>query len=707
MKKFKFDKSNFKLNKTTLDLKNSKFSFDKKSLVFKIPKQITSIIIPIMLVICLAVNIMLNSLVSNNVNTEISYISQLNSNLAQSYLENLSFTAQRLSGLVLNFKAFDKEKASAMLEKTLKDSLDNKDIFGAYFAFEPNAYFPSTPDGLSYYAFRDGASVGIDVLNNYKDYANESYYAEVKSSLKPTMTEPYSYTLSNGQFVFLVTVSFPILDDSGKFLGIASCDIETSVLSSLAYDFGGFKSAYVSMITGEGNYIAHTADSSKLGTNYMSYANADKEVFEAVQSSKSFRKEIDGGSGKVILNCHPVNVYGVDKVWSTALVVKKSEAMGSVRSVVILVSILSIVGILILAFFIFAIMRKALLPIGRVIDIANEMDNGNLNMSFDDNIHSEDEIGKLMQIFQNTSKNLHAYISDISYILDNIANGNLEVEVDREYVGDFHAIKDSLNNIIASLNHSLTEMQNSSKRVAVNSSQVSQASQSLAQGATEQASSIEELSATIEDMSEKIKHNADNASVVSKKASEMGLEMNESSNQMDQLMAAMKDIDSKSNEISNIVKTIEDIAFQTNILALNAAVEAARAGVAGKGFAVVADEVRNLASKSGLAAQNISELIESSVDVIKRGTSMANKTSNSLAKVVNDSQEIVVGIDTISDSLQKESDSISQISVGVDQIAAVVQTNSANAEESAAASQELFAQSQTLDDIISQFKIKN
>lgn len=706
IKKLSFKKENLNGLSQKLEFQKKFLNIDKKSLIFKIPKQIISIIVPIMLVICISVSVMLNSLVSNTVNTEISYISQLNANLAQSHLENLSFTSQRLASFVVIFKGFEKEKASRIIENTLKDALSNQNIFGAYFAFEPNAYLPNTPNGLSYYAFRDDSNIGIDILNNYEDYENEPYYKDVKTSLKPAMTEPYSYTLSSGKFVFLVTVSFPILDENGKFIGIASCDIETNVLSSLEYNFGGYKSAYVSIITNEGNYIAHTSDSSKLGTNYMSYANADESVFKAAQAGQSFKKEIESGSGIVILNSHPVTVSGVDKVWSTALVIKKSEAMNSVKLIVSLVSILSLVGIIVLAYFIFIIMRKALLPIGEVIAIANEMDNGNLSMAFDDKLYSEDEIGKLMHIFQSTSNTLHEYISDISFVLDNIAKGNLRVTVERDYIGDFQEIKDSLNNIITSLNTSLNQMQTASSHVAVNSSQVSQASQSLAQGATEQASSIEELSATIEEMSEKIKINAKNASSVSSKASGMGLEMNESSQLMDMLMNAMKDIDSKSNEISSIVKTIEDITFQTNILALNAAVEAARAGAAGKGFAVVADEVRNLASKSALAAKDISELIDSSVELIKNGTGMANKTYMSLSKVVNDSQEIVSGIDEISDSLQKESTSISQISVGVDQIASVVQTNSANAEESAAASQELFAQSQTLDNIISKFQIK-
>lgn len=706
MKTIKFDKQNFKLQPPRINFNQARMTFNKQSLTFKIPKKITSILIPIMLVICVSISFMLNSLVGNNVNTEISYISEINANLAKSYLDDLSIAAKNLSNQAANFKTLEASQSSNLLKNTLKDALSNENIFGAYYAFEPNLFLPNTPDGISYYAFRDDSSIGIDVLNDYSDYSSGSYYADVKNTLKPTITEPYSYTLSNGRFVWLITVSFPIVDASGKFLGIASCDLETSTLSSLKYNFGGYKSAYVAMITKDGNYIAHTADSSKLGTNYMSYPNADSQVFSAVQNGEPLRKEVGKASSKAILNCYPVSIKNIDKVWSTALVIKKSEAMNSVKIITLIISIISLIGTLFLALFIFIIIKKVLLPIENVIEIGSEMDRGNLNIAFDENLNSEDEIGRLMSIFQNTSYTLHGYISDISYVLDNIAKGNLEIEVEREYVGDFQSIKSSLNNIILSLNSLIKDMQDSSKNVAVNSSQISQASQSLAQGAAEQASSIEELSATIEDMSVKIKENAKNASIVSKKATEMGDEMQESNLQMSQLMEAMKDIDAKSNEISSIVKTIEDITFQTNILALNAAVEAARAGVAGKGFAVVADEVRNLASKSALAAKDISSLIESSVTLIKNGSSMADKTSISLTRVVSDSQNLVSEIDNISSSLQNEADSISQISIGIEQISAVVQTNSANTEESAAASQELFAQSQTLDAIISKFSLK-
>jgi len=296
---------------------------------------------------------------------------------------------------------------------------------------------------------------------------------------------------------------------------------------------------------------------------------------------------------------------------------------------------------------------------------------------------------------------------DVTNTLGEISKGNLNITSKKKYSGDLISLGSSMNEIITNLNSTMKRINESAEQVSAGSYQVSDGAQALSQGATEQASAIQELSATIVEIDEQVNQNANNA-LNAKKMSEISMqEVENGSTQMNHVTEAMTEISLSSNEIGKIIKTIEDIAFQTNILALNAAVEAARAGSAGKGFAVVADEVRNLASKSAEAAKNTTALIEGSIRSVEKGTKLVDETAKSLIKIVESTKQTSALINEIAEASQIQAQSITQVTQGVEQISAVVQTNSATAEESAAAASELSTQASMLKELVDSFKLKD
>ena len=439
-------------------------------------------------------------------------------------------------------------------------------------------------------------------------------------------------------------------------------------------------------------------------TEWMGIA---EEIVAQLESGDSM-----GAAEKVRTECTPlldqviseINALNTETVNIRANTVEDSVKITNMSMIILIV--ITVIAI-ILAMIICAIVTRMIVyPVHQVEEAMQGLARGEMSQTLE--YDSGDEFGSLVGSVKETCSVLENVVSDLSRLLDEMSSGNFDLFAnDEHYRGDFEPLLAAIRKMNRSLSTTMRQINDASDQVASGADQVSSGAQALSQGATEQASSVEELAATINDISREVNNTAENAREASEKVMEAQTKLSTSNEQMQDMIAAMGEISQKSGDIGKIIKTIEDIAFQTNILALNAAVEAARAGEAGKGFAVVADEVRNLASKSAEAASNTTTLIEGTILAVENGTNIVDRTAAAISETVESTRSAVTYVDKISTAAVSQAEAISQVTMGMDQISSVVQTNSATAQESAAASEELSSQSQLLKSLVAHFKLRS
>lgn len=555
--------------------------------------------------------------------------------------------------------------------------------------------------------------VGFVELNgqgysNYGDFDfNDQLHFQTTSKGDVFVGEPIINRL-NGDIIIISGA--PVYNDT-KIIGtVYIVDLVASVNDKIGeITFGKTGHAYI--INKDGTVIFHK-DEQKIAdqVNAITLQETDRKYASQARAMKKILSSTENGTityrqnGKSMFAAYcPVTGH---EDWRLIMTAPYSEFTSAVIISVLVNSILGILLLYVTVKFMKRLIKDIIYPVDSVTKRLVKLAKGDLQTPVEV-INTGDELSILSRNLDETIQSLNLYISDITRVLSQLSAGNLDIQTEASFAGDFVSLQESINTIIGSLNETMTQMNSAADLVADHSDGTSQGAKNLAERTIDQASVLEELTASITSVSDQVKLTADNAGKANQRSLEAKKNVEVCNRQMQSMIQAMADIKAGSAKIGDIIKNIEDIAEQTNLLSLNAAIEAARAGEAGRGFSVVAEEVRSLAEESAKAAQNTAKLIIKSIETVENGTSIVNETAESLTQVVNNTSEITSIISEIANAAREQATAIEQINIGFEQMSDAVTTNSITAQESASSSEELAAQAQNLKGLVGRFSLKN
>ncbi len=500
---------------------------------------------------------------------------------------------------------------------------------------------------------------------------------------------------------YVVGASGVLRSQGGRIRGVAAADVYLDAISQIVSGVRIEETGGIFLVDNRTDTIIGHRDSALVGSKLSEaadgmYRYADAQIAKGASGLSTYEGTY------ILIGQVP------DSDWTAVAYVSRGEVLRELTNLTLTMLAVGLIAILAMALLVAAQVRRIIgRPVRELSAAAARIAQGELEERVA--YRSKDELGALADNFNRVTLRLRdyvRYIDEVSVTLHNIAAGDLAFTLHQKYTGEFEKIKISLVEISYALGGAMEQIRAASRDVASGAEQVSSGALTLSQGSAEQAAEVEALAGHISAVSgsvQNIDRGAQRANLLSQEVKQGLIESND---KMKHMTEVIERISEKSAEIRRIVKTIEDIAFQTNILALNAAVEAARAGAAGKGFAVVAGEVRSLASKSSAAAQETAVLLSETVDSMDAGVAAVRDTAASMLTVAQRADEMSSLITGIAGYTEEQARNTVEITHGIEQISSVVQSNVATAEASAAASEELSGQAAMLRELVGRFKLK-